>query len=200
METILEKFSILINRVLELDEETVDALAQYQGRRLAVFISGTGNEIYITIEEYGVELSLVPDAEPDVSIRGTPPEFLAFLRSTSDRSAARSSLEISGDIALAQEIQAVLRRLDLDWEEYLSEWTGDTLARRLGNLVRQSSRFLQDTGETLRGDISEYLRYEKEILPDRTEVEEFNAAVDTLRDDVERLKLRLDRLQRSGKT
>jgi ubiquinone biosynthesis protein UbiJ len=45
-------------------------------------------------------------------------------------------------------------------------------------------------------DISEYLRYEKNILPDKDEVEEYIAAVDVLRNDAERLQLRMARLQK----
>jgi ubiquinone biosynthesis protein UbiJ len=88
-----------------------------------------------------------------------------------------------------------MRRLDLDWEEELSRWLGDSLARKLGNLGRRSARVARESVQTLAMDLSEYLRFEKQALPDRTEVDEFNADVDTLRNDVERLKARINRLQ-----
>ena len=47
-------------------------------------------------------------------------------------------------------------------------------------------------------DISEYLRYEKEALLDKSEVDEFNQAVDNIRDDVERLQKRLERLEKEN--
>ena len=50
------------------------------------------------------------------------------------------------------------------------------------------------TGKTIGMDISEYLRYEKEALLDKLELDEFIQTVDKLRNDVERLQKRVERL------
>jgi len=47
---------------------------------------------------------------------------------------------------------------------------------------------------TLRNNTGEYLLYESDLVPDRQQVYEFNREVDSLRNDVERLKLRMSRL------
>jgi ubiquinone biosynthesis protein UbiJ len=49
-------------------------------------------------------------------------------------------------------------------------------------------------GRSLAGNVSEYLQEEGRDLPTPTEVDEFLAGVDQLRDDVERLEARLARL------
>jgi ubiquinone biosynthesis protein UbiJ len=46
----------------------------------------------------------------------------------------------------------------------------------------------------MRNSASEYLRYETDYLVSGDNLETFIQAVDDLRDDVERLKIRLDRL------
>ncbi|MDX1518967.1 MAG: sterol-binding protein, partial [Gammaproteobacteria bacterium] len=72
----------------------------------------------------------------------------------------------------------------------------DTAARKLGNLIRANRKWLRETRVNVMADISEYLRFEIEMLPDRLLVDEFNNAVDELRDDTERLQQRVDRLEK----
>lgn len=200
MESLIQKSNALINRILAMDTESTSALEKYNGRTLAVEVTGTRYHFHITIVDGGVDITDASAHEPDVTVRGTPSEFMAFLRNLSEGGSAAAAIEIAGDVGLAQELQTLIRYLEPDWEEYLSQWLGDTPARKLANLIRESSRYLMDARHTLSDDISEYLRYEAEVLPDRTEVDEFNTAVDTLRDDVERLRVRINRLQSSGKS
>ncbi len=199
MESVLQKAETGVNRLLALDPEVLHDLGRYHGRRIAVVVTGTAWQFHITITGTGIELSSEAEGEPDVTIRGEPAEFMTFLRSIPDSRDASGTIEISGSVRLAQDIQAVFRRLDPDWEEFLSRWTGDGVARKFGNLVRGSGRFFRNAGETLRADISEYLVHEKNALPDASEVDEFNSEVDTLRNDAERLRARIERLQRTGK-
>jgi len=190
-----KNLEILLNRVLAMDEEACVALAALEGRTLAVDLTDTPCYLVFTITDAGIELNEETPARADVTVTGTPGAFIGFARGGNGGIAGR--VDIVGDVGVAQEIQTILRNLDLDWEESLSDWIGDSLARKAGNLARDTARFLSQSGRTLEMDASEYLRYEKEILPDRSEIEEFSAAVDTLRNDVERLKIRINRLQQA---
>ena len=105
-------------------------------------------------------------------------------------------VEISGNVGLAQKLQSIFRGMEIDWEEYLSHFVGDIAAHKLGNFLKGMNRFVIASGKTIGMDISEYLRFEKEALLDKTEVDEFNQAVDVLRNDVERLQKRLERLEK----
>jgi len=191
----LHSLQLLVNRVLVLDDEAHAALSGLAGKTLLVELTDTRWRCGVALTATGVELFDEPPAEPDVTIRGTPAAFFGLVRGSAGTPARR--IDISGDVTVAQEVQTILRNLDPDWEEPLSGWVGDTLARKTGNLIRETRRFLSQTGRTLEADISEYLRYEKEVLPDRIEIEEFNAAVDILRNDAERLKIRIARLQQA---
>lgn len=105
-------------------------------------------------------------------------------------------MEINGDVGLAQEFLSILKTLDIDWEELASQWIGDLPAHKLGNLFRTTRKFAKEIRQTIGLDISEYLRYEKEILPEQEEIDEYISAVDVIRNDSERLKQRIIRLQR----
>lgn len=198
MPFVTETANIFINRILAMDAETASMLEKYNGRVLAVEFTDTRFRFYAAIEGGGVHITDTSAVTPDVTVRGTPAEFMAFLRMFPGGGSPAAVIEITGDVGLAQDIQGLARRLEPDWEESLSQWLGDTPARKLANLIRRSRRYLAYSGTTLATDISEYLRYETEILPERSEVNEFNDDVDALRHDVERLKVRIARLRSPG--
>ena len=114
-----------------------------------------------------------------------------------DEPGRSGTIEITGNIALAQKIIGIIKGLDPDWEEKLSEWVGDSIAHGTGNAIRSTLKVARYAGDTLRDNASEYLRYESGLVPDRVEINDFNSAVDVLRNDVERLKSRISRLQQS---
>jgi len=193
--TITKNLEAAINRTLRLDPETFAELTGLAGKVLAFNFANTGMMLYIIPNDQGLHLSRQHTGVVDVTIRGTPVNLLAFVLSSSGSGEGFTGrLEVIGDVGLAQRFQGTIKELDLDWEEYFSHWLGDTLAHKLGNVVRGSARFAKNTRHTLEQDISEYLRYEKEVLPEQDEVSEFITAIDVLRDDAERLKLRIDKL------
>jgi len=87
-----------------------------------------------------------------------------------------------------------MKNLDIDFEDPLSKWVGDTLAYQIGQFMRKAGNITFKTVETLMVDISEYLRFEIEMLPDELLVEEFSKEVDLLRNDTELVSKRIDKL------
>ena len=196
--TIIQQFEAALNRALKLDPDALAALAGLAGKVLAFEFINTGLVLYIFPATDGVRLDVTHEGEVDVNIRGTPVNMLAYLLSNPGSGEGFTGrLEVSGDVGLAQRFQKIVKDIDLDWEEHLSHWFGDTLAHKLGKVVRSSVRFAKDTRRTLELDVSEYLRYEKDVLPELNEVNEYITAIDVLRDDVERLKQRIEKLSRA---
>ena len=196
---IIKKLEAAINRALNLDPDALAALAELAGKVLAFEFINTGLVLFVFPAADGVRLDVEHTGEVTVTIRGTPVNMLAYLLSRSGSGEGfTGKMEVSGDVGLAQRFQKIVKDLDLDWEEHLSHWFGDTLAHKLGNAVRGSVQFAKATKRTLELDVSEYLRYEKEVLPEISEVNDYITAIDVLRDDVERLKLRIDKLARAA--
>ncbi|MBF8268681.1 MAG: SCP2 protein [Gammaproteobacteria bacterium] len=196
---IIQKLEAAINRTLKLDPEAFAALAELAGKVLAFEFINTGLVLYIFPAADGVRVDVEHTGAVNVTVRGTPVNMLAYLLSNKGGGEGFTGrMEVIGDIGLAQRFQRIIKDLDLDWEEHLSHWLGDTLAHKLGNVVRGSVQFAKATRQTLEQDVSEYLRYEKEVLPETSEVNDYITAIDVLRDDVERLKLRIDKLARAA--
>ena len=113
------------------------------------------------------------------------------------RGDARAIEEVGGQADDALDVAALqdlLAGTDWDWEEQLSQLTGDVIARQVGNLARRSGQFISDSRHTLEQDVSEYLQEEARLLPTRSEVDDFLHDVDELRSDVDRLNARIERL------
>lgn len=195
---ILKQLEIMVNQVLADDQDTIHALEVLTGRVIALEFIKTRFRFYILPSASGIQLLSSYKDKVHVTIRATPSDMLNYLiTSQSGTVSTAGSLEVIGDVGLAQQFQGIMKNVDLDWEEYLSRYTGDVFSHKFGNFLRGGLKFGQQARVTLEQDIGEYLQFEKELLPDQTELEKFYASVDELRDDVERLKMRIERLHRT---
>lgn len=190
-----EKFQAMFNRVLQQDLQAFAAVKALSGKVIAIEVTGTVITWFLHFTNQGISLDREYSGQPNVTIKARPSALVSLcLNRNSKITKVSPDMEINGDVGLAQEFQQILKTLDIDWEEHCSHWVGDTAAHKLGRFLKLAKNYIIETRHTIGMDISEYLRYEKEILPEREEIELFNNAVDTLRDDAERLAQRLERL------
>ena len=185
-----------VNRVLSMDPETAQGVAELGDRVLAVEIKGTGLCYFISPAPDGVRVVCESDAPVDVTVNGAP---LALMRLISggagDDLSLGGQVTITGDVAFAQQVKVLAQRLDLDWEEELSQVVGDTAAHQIGNAARQFWSWRAQAMETFSQDLAEYAREEANLVASRDELEIFYSQVADTRDAVERLEQRVRRLQ-----
>lgn len=193
-EPLLRLLEQTVNRLLEMDTARRSGLAPIAGKVISIEFRNVGVGMILLPRADALDIAATHAGPAHVTIRGAPRDMLAYVAGTAP--AAGSGMEIVGDIAVAERLQEILKGLDPDWEEALSEWLGDTAARKLGNFLRGAANWARAAGRSTLKDADEYLRYETRAVPEREEVAGFAAAVDGLRDDVERLRVRLDRLGR----
>ncbi len=188
---------ILINKALSLDEETLCSLAALQGKVLGFEFINTNLTIFLFPSEKGLVIQADYQDKPDVLIKGTPTNFIKMMASSKEsKGTLPTDMQIIGDISLAQRFQNIMQAIEIDVEEPLSKWLGDSMAYQLGKFFRGTTHFVANTGKILANDMSEYLRFEINMLPDDLLVEEFNKEVDMLRDDVDRFEQRLNKLEK----
>lgn len=186
----------LINQLLACDRYTLDELAGLSGKVIQVeFINTAQPVISLIPNQHGIRIDMDYEGMGDVLIRATPLHLLIYMSSSREgRTAVTGNIEIKGDLDLARDFQQLLHRFEIDWEEQLARLVGDTPARKTNNVVKSGLDFLRQLKNKVQMDLSEYVLYETEALPDCDEIEHFNSSVDVLRDDLERLKQRLERL------
>ena len=77
--------------------------------------------------------------------------------------------------------------MDIDWEEHLSKMVGDVPANLAFGAINKISSWTKQAMSSFKDDVSEYLQEESRDVVTGAEIDSFNAKVDRLRDDVERL-------------
>jgi ubiquinone biosynthesis protein UbiJ len=179
---------------LKQDPDALRRCAALQGKVIAVNLTGTDFTLYFLPDAEGIKVLTYYEGEPDTLLRGTPAGFARLALEAREDVLFHGAVEISGDTETGQAFQDLLTGVDWDWEEQLSQLTGDIIAHQIGELVRKGQKWLGETGETLQQDLSEYLQEEARLLPARIELNTFLDKVDQLRSDTDRLSARVERL------
>ena len=107
----------------------------------------------------------------------------------------KGDLEITGDARSAERFQRLLAFAKPDLEEELSNVVGDAAAHRVGEIVRGIGNWGREASSTMGANIREYLQEESRDAPSRYEVDRFADETGALRDDVDRLEARINRLR-----
>lgn len=194
LEALFRPLAALVNRQIKATTPARELCAEFDGKVIAVRVKDTALAMYFCI--CPDEIAIVDDygGEPDVAITGTILS-LARLAGKGEDAIRDGSLDLVGDMEVAQSFQKLLRYGRPDLEEELSGVIGDVAAHRLGEVARSVGNWGKAAGATLSQNITEFLQEERRDVPSRYEVEAFTRKVDALRDDVARLEARLKQLE-----
>ena len=183
-----------INLAFKLDPESLDKLAVYAGKVLALHITNFDQTLYMSINVDGVNLSFNNVGEIQTTLNGTPGAFIRLL--TQDQKGTLNEIQLNGDPHFAQDIQAIFQGLSIDWEEQLSKFVGDNAAYHMGKTGKQVKEWSTEARQNFYLNTTAFLQQETEQLPTRAAVNDFIQAVDELRNDVERISVRIKHLKK----
>ena len=191
MRATLEK---LLNRGLPRSIRARTLCEGLAGRSFALEATGLAR---LRIESRGASLAVHADEAPaDATCRGGPFTLLALLGPERAATLRSGAVTVAGDAALAEQFAELLTLLRPDPEEELALLTGDVTAHQLGRLARGGVDFARHAAATGLRNIAEFLAHERRDLVPRTEGESFLRGVDALREDLDRLRVRLELLER----
>lgn len=191
LESLLQPVARVLNKNIGESTAAREQCARLDGKVIAIRVRDTALASYFAIDSETVSLSSEHDAEPDVVITGS---LVTLALLASEDSIRDGSLDLTGDAATAQAFQQLLTHAKPDVEEELSGVIGDAAAHTLGQFARGVGRWARETRSIMRDNIREYLQEESRDVPSRYEVERFSKDVNVLRDDVDRLAAKIDRL------
>jgi ubiquinone biosynthesis protein UbiJ len=186
----------LLNRHIAESTAATRRLATLEGRRFAVAVVGPDVRIVLGVREGHVSVRASALEPADATLRGTPLALLGLLDQASLSRLRTQSVELAGDIHVAEEFAEMLKLARPDLEGELAGWIGDVAAHELGAAVRGLRAWAARTQRALEADLADYVQYERAILPAALEARALYAAVERLRDDVERAEQRLEKLTR----
>jgi ubiquinone biosynthesis protein UbiJ len=185
----------LLNRNLASSPAARELCAELAGKRFGIVVTGIG--VRVVVESLGSSLRLNRHdiADCDAEVEGTPVNLMALAGPTPDAVIQRGAVRMRGDAELAQRFQQLGKLLRPDAEEELAALFGDAAAHQLGRVARSLLDFGRRAGSTTARNAAEYFAHETGDLVPRAEADVFLAAVDRLREDVDRFDARLGQLE-----
>jgi len=186
-----------LNHYIAMDPEGAERLAPLQGRIICLEFIGFGWRLIVIPGIDRLQIFNDYAAEPDCTLRGTPIGFARMaLAEHREDELFSGAVSVEGNTEIAHAFGDVIQGLEVDWEEQLSRLLGDPIAHQIGARLRSTARWGKQSAQHLTRDLNEYLQEEARLLPTVYEVQAFLDAVDTLRDDTERMAARVERLMR----
>ena len=179
-----------VNHVLKSAPRAMERLRPHAGRTVA-FRSGP-LAMALTIQTTGEVVAAVEGAASDLDVRVSP--FLLPRLAAGD-AAAFDMIEMQGDAALASDVAFLARHLRWDYEEDLSKVVGDIAAHRLAGAARGLARWSREAALRMGPGAAEYWTEESPLIASRARVASFAHDVAELRESVERLAQRIERLE-----
>jgi ubiquinone biosynthesis accessory factor UbiJ len=184
-----------LNSVLVLDVKTRQWLEQHNGKVIQFDLTDIKQQFYLVIEATTIFVYTIYTETPHTIIRGSCLALSKQIKSSS----SGSELSIEGDVELAQDLQLLLKNLDINWEEYLSYFLGDVVTHRISQTLQQVKSSTHSFKQRGLEDLLEFIQEEKRFLPTKEEVEDFYEDLGQCRHAIDRLEARLMRLKESIK-
>ena len=193
--TLTEALETSINQILKQDPITLQKFAALQGKVIAFELTDLDLMLYLFPHTEGIQVKYLYEGKADTILQGSTPAFVNMSLGDATESFFSGEVRIKGDIELGQHFKRILDQLDLDWEEWLSSFTGDLVAFKTGSIIRSFNAWGKDVVNILELDAREYIQDEGQLSPHSIELEHLGGNISQLRDDTARLEARLSRIQ-----
>ena len=184
-----------LNAYLGLDEQLEQLLAPMVGKVLAIHITPFNETLYLCPTHDRIQFLENYTGEVDTRLSGSLSALgLMGLSATPMRSLFKGEVRIEGDTLLAQKLQRMFEKLDINLETKLARFSNDDFAQRVSRLFRASRDWTQNTLTSFRLNLEEFLQEETRDLPAKAEAELVFQEIDAARSDLDRLSARIERL------
>ena len=195
LEALMRPIADILNRNIAEVTPAREIAAELNGKTVAICVRDTALGAFFVFDDDVVALNADYTDDPDVVITGSLITLARMMKGSGQAAIRSGDVDLSGDAATAQRFQKLLDLAQPDIEEELSRVVGDVAAHRIAEIARGVGKWARDARSTMGGNIREYLQEESRDVPTRYEVDRFTQQVGTLRDDVERIAARLNRLE-----
>lgn len=190
------RLAALINQQLAAQPAVLSALKPLVGSCLAVEVEDWPLTTYVVVQATGIALETYHLDPPTTRVTGRLLDLLSLAYHRGDAAALFDvKLTISGNTEALTTLRDALSGLAIDWEAALATSLGPlyhpAFAKALCWAKKQAQKTCRSLGET----VQDYVQFESGCLPLKAEVEAWMAAVDTLRDDIERFSVQVAQCQ-----
>lgn len=181
----------LANHLLDGQPWLRERLLPFAGRTLEVRLPTAA--FSLTVGSEGQLTPAVSSAQADAI---ATPDGSAALADLLAGRGLRRAIALTGDAAFAAALAGVIAELRWDAEEDLSRAIGDIAARRVVLAGEAALAWPRRVAGNLAAATAEYLSEEQRMLATRAGITDLMREIDGLRESVERLEQRIERLSR----
>ncbi len=184
------------NRALALDPASRARLAALAGNSFHLHCTEPALDLFLLPQTDQLGFAAQWEGEITAALSGSAQDFAKLL--AADDPAAElinGNLTVRGDSQALQALQQILKQLDIDWEQPLTNLLGDVAGHALAQGARKGFGLLHYAGKQLQRQVRDFIVEESDWLAPRWQVEQFNSDVDRLAMDCDRLAARVQRLR-----
>lgn len=200
IQAITAAIELSINTALRYDPSSLQKIANLSDI-LAVTITTPYIRLYFHGQTDGIAVLSYSETPATTHLSGSAIDLLSLLKQPTNL--ANSGVTLVGSTQLLQQWQAVLHKLDIDWEDAISSAVGDNVGDIIGPLatanVKQSVQWAQSQCEEQQRLVSEYLTEELRVIPSKPEAELLYDNIDTLKLQVDRVAARIQAIHNTLK-
>lgn len=201
---VLQVVEQAINRMIDLDPLTREALIALEGRSVEFLVQIPMIQIRILVQNQRLCCSLPEkDLQADLVITSTLSGLVRQLpwiqtARRHDSYSPSKRMQITGDAEFARRLQQLFSGFDPDWQHALIVRLGPIVGGQIATVLDHCYALTKEQLVYVGSSTAQYLTEETRAVLSRAELEAFYEAVDRLQEDTERLAARLARVQKAG--
>ncbi|WP_318496275.1 ubiquinone biosynthesis accessory factor UbiJ [Photobacterium leiognathi] len=183
-----------LNQLIKDDADSQRRLTRLRGKVISVKLNEFNKTMYFVFS-HQIDVLAGFEGEVDCQLALNLSVLLELRQQANLTQLIKADkLALDGDLQLAQHFSSLLSGLKPDFEDKLSEYTGDVVAHTLVSSVKSGSRFIRQGIKNRQRDLAEVITEEWRLLPQPLEMMHFCDQVDDLKSDVARFEARLNQL------
>ena len=191
--SVSSQISKLLQKCLDMDKSSAEIICALNDSCLHILVDPPRLLIEVTFRNSEIDLRFAPSMDPDVIITGKISDFFTLLKAHTDGvSLASGTVNVEGDLGVAQKIQSLFSNLQVDLESVLSRFFNPVLAHQIYLFISSGSAGVTKNCEKIGDDVIDYLRYESTLIAKRTEFRDLTGDISDFCDHLENLESRVN--------
>ena len=181
----------IINHAIKSDLHVEKKLSAFSGKSVEIETKSPAFLVTIHFDDKKVRFSgldsQLSHSVPDVKISGKSKQLLGLLINKNKNGLINRNISVIGDMQLLQNLHTTLQSLDVDWPYLFTPIFGHVAINEIDQFVEDSRAWASKASMRLKQNFDEYLKEEITLFPHDHSVDKFG-------DDVDQLKLKIDRI------
>lgn len=196
--TLAGVIEIAMNRVIQLDPESLEKLQGIAGRVIAIELTDWQMQLFFLPDEYRFSILTSLNNKPDVKLRGKSHDFFRmgvnkhFLDSSR---VLETNIHYEGDVVTGQKFEQLFGELKINWEDVLADVVDESFAHNVSRVVHHAGNLLKDIFGVTEDNAGDCLKKELIKAPSKAEFQSFSSELDKLTSDTQQLMTRFERIK-----